>query len=157
MEGPWRVELLGLVTPPHPLMGASAWLGCSSHLIPPAGWAVLAPGLRRDTRHQQTNLASPLALVLSLAGLLGGQVRSGCGVSQSHPHTLSVCPEGSLASAPFPTHFQLRLEAAGHWFSVGTASGRVFLPQSQSKGKSAEVFVDHEETILGGPLLTPWK
>lgn len=146
MEGPWRVELLGLVTPTHPLMGAPAWLGFSSHLIAPAGWAVLAPGLRKDT-HQQTNLASPLALVLSWAGLQGGQVRSGCGVAQSHPHTLSVCPAGSLASAPLPTHFQLHWEAAGHWFSVGTASGRVFPPQSQSKGKSTEVFVDHQETI----------
>lgn len=147
MEGPWRVELLGLVTPTHPLMGAPAWLGFSSHLIPPACWAVLAPGLHRDTHQQQTNLESPLALVLGWAGLWGGQVCSGCGVSQSHPHTLSVCPARSLASAPLPTHFQLRLKAAGHWFSVGTASGRVFPPQSQSKGKSAEVFIDHQETI----------
>lgn len=138
---------LGLVTPTHPLVGAPAWLRFSSHLIPPTGWAVLAPGLRRDARHQQTNLESPLALVLGWVGLRGGQVCSGCGASQSHPHTLSVCPAGSLASAALPTHFGLHLEAAGHWFSVGTASGRVFPPQSQSKGKSTEVFVDHQETI----------
>ena len=147
----------GLVTPIHPLVGAPAWLGFSSHLIPPTGWVALAPGLCRDARHQQPNLESLLALVLDWVGLWEGQVFSGCGASWSHPHTLSVCPAGSVASAPLPTHFRLHLEAAGHWFSVGTASGRVFPPQSQSKGKSTEVFVDHQETIRPWTGACPWK
>ena len=109
----------GLVTPIHPLVGAPAWLGFSSHLIPPTGWVALAPGLCRDARHQQPNLESLLALVLDWVGLWEGQVFSGCGASWSHPHTLSVCPAGSVASAPLPTHFRLHLDP---W---GVARGRV--------------------------------
>lgn len=92
----------GLMTPIHPLVRAPAWLGFSSHLIPPTGWVVLAPGLCRDARHQQPNLESLLALVLGWVGLWEGQVFSGCGASSSRrvcgfsssPHSLPAARGG---------------------------------------------------------------
>ena len=51
-KGPQRAQLLGLVAPVCPLVGAPTWLRLSAPSSDPcAGWAVLAPGLDGEKCH----------------------------------------------------------------------------------------------------------
>lgn len=148
VEGPWRAEL-PRADDPHTSSGESTCMAGiqfspdPSHRVGCAGtWALQRCTPSAAKFRESVGLGARLGRSLGRSGLL--RLR---GVFVTQGLWLQLL-------SPLTSGCTWRL--AGHWFSVGTASGRVFPPQSQSKGKSAEVSV-YQETIRPWTGPYPWQ